>query len=136
MEDQTIEDQLAAELDKLGVTASQEEEKHNTHRFLHDVATAEDTLKLGNLKEEEVGIPTLSVRTLKELQLYSEEIAGEKEWGGYFDKRAEILTSTSLSKDAKLIDLAVIKRSEVANVSKPRRKESKSWFKKKEPGQV
>lgn len=120
-------------LQKLGATTPQQEEKHSTHSFLHAVATEDDTTKVGNLKEEEVGIPKLSQRTLKELELYSREIADDESWGDYFQKRAEILTSTSLSKDAKLLETAIIQRREVANVSKPRQV-NKGWFgKNKQP---
>ena len=127
-------DELTAEdlqmLQKLGATTPQQDEKHSTHSFLHAVATETDTTKVGNLKEEEVGIPKLSQRTLKELELYSRDIAGDEAWADYFKKRAEILTSTSLSKDAKLLETAIVQRREVANVTKER-KLNKGWFKSK-----
>ena len=46
-------------------------------------------------------------------------------------KQSEILTSTSLSKEAKLLELAVVSRREVADVTKKPRKENSSWFKRK-----
>lgn len=133
MVDDLTDEQVLSRLAELGETATVPEEKHNVHAFLHAVATAEDTTKVGFLKEEEVGIPKLSIRTLKELALYSKDIADDESWADYFEKRAEIITSTSLSKDAKLLELAVVHRQEMANVSKPR-KINKSWFKKKQPG--
>jgi len=127
------EDEVMQQLAQLANTTAVAEEKHSTHAFLHAVATAEDTIKVGNLKEEEVGIPKLSERTLKELELYCRDIAGDDDWANYFAKRAEILTSTSLSKDAKLLDLSVINRVQTENITKQPRKENKKWFRKKVP---
>ena len=137
MVEETITDeQVMQQLTQLAETAAVAEDKHNTHAFLHAVATAEDTTKVGYLKEEEVGIPVLSQRTLKELELYSRDIAGDDAWATFFQKKAEILTSTSLSRDAKLLDLSVVSRVESANVTKaPPRKVNKKWFGKKNPEQ-
>lgn len=122
--DSQVMDQLAS----LANTATVETEKHNAHTFLTKVVEEKDTTKLGFLKEEEVGIPKLSMRTLKELALYAKDIGDEEEWANYFNKRAEILTSTSLSKNAKLIDLAITQTRNVANVTPQPRKINKSWF--------
>ncbi len=135
MEEELSEAQIMQRLQDLANTATVAEDKHNTHAFLHAVATADDTTKVGYLKEEEVGIPKLSQRTLKELELYCRDIADDEAWGNYFAKRAEILTSTSLSKDAKLLDLSVINRVQTENVTKPDRKVNKKWFQKKAPEQ-
>lgn len=116
----------------LANAATVPQDKQNTHSFLHAVATEEDTTKVGYLKEEEVGIPKLSQRTLKELALYCSNIANEGEWASYLNARAEILTSTSLSKDAKLLELAVVQRREVADVTKSKPKANKGWFKPKQ----
>ena len=131
VEQNYTEEEVMQQLAQLANTTAVAEEKHSTHAFLHAVATADDTIKVGNLKEEEVGIPKLSVRTLKELELYSTDIADDEGWGDYFRKRAEILTSTSLSKDAKLLDLSVVNRVETANVTKKPRKVNKKWFGRK-----
>ena len=132
MVEDVTDQQVMAQLEALAHTAAVEDEKHNAHKFIHAVATSDDTTKVGNLKEEEVGIPKLSQRTLKELSLYCRDIAGDDDWADYFDKRAEILTSTSLSKDAKLLEMAIIQRREVSNVTPQNRKVNKSWFKRKE----
>jgi len=130
-EEQLTDEQIMQQLANI---AGNQEEKHSTHAFLHSVATAEDTTKVGFLKEEEVGIPRLSERTLKELELYCRDIADDTGWGDYFAKRAEILTSTSLSKDAKLLNLSVVNRVETANMTETPRKVNKRWFQKKTPG--
>jgi len=133
MDENITDAQVMEQLARLANTTAVAEEKHNTHAFLHAVATAEDTTKVGYLKEEEVGIPKLSIRTLKELELYSRDIADNDAWGDYFKKRSEILTSTSLSKDAKLLDLSVVNRIETSNINKTPRKVNKRWFSRKTP---
>lgn len=135
MEEEYNEAETLEALQALANTTGLAKENLNTHTFLNAVATSEDTIKVGNLTAEEVGIPKLSVRTLKELELYSRDIGGDEDWGDFFQKRAEILTSTSLSKEAKLLDLSVVNRVETANTTKQPRKINKSWFKSKEQPQ-
>lgn len=106
------------------------DEKNNVHTFLNKVATAEDTTKLGNLKEEEVGLPKLPQRTYLDLALFCKDVANMEYFYDYFQKKAEILTSSSLSKDAKLISLAVMQRREFSQKSGTGSgmNSKKSWF--------
>ena len=116
--------------------ASQMEEKHNLHKFLTDVVLTKDTTKLGYLKEEEIGLPKIPLRTLKELGLFCDEVADMGYYAEYFKKKAEILTSTSLSKEAKLLELSVVQRRELGDITRRRKgKENKGWFKKKGKGE-
>lgn len=105
-----------------------QDEKHNVHKFLHDVAISDDTTKTGFLTKEELGIPKLPVRTHKELALFCREIANMDYFADYFEKEAEIITSTSLSKDAKLLNLAVISKRQLEDVTKQPKKENRGWF--------
>ena len=116
----------------LGFGAQLPEEKYNVHSFLNKVATSDDTTKTGNLKEEELGIPKISLRTLKELSLISDRIVGNTFFKDYYTAKGEILTATSLSKDAKLISLAVVQKRQIEDLTKIERKENKGWFKPKE----
>ena len=118
-------------LEEAGYGASTQEQPQNTHTFLHNVAITDDTTKLGFLKEEELGLPRLPIRTYKELALFCDKVADMPIFNDYFMEMSEIITSTSLSKDAKLLELAVVTRREVADVTKKPRKENKSWFKSK-----
>jgi len=127
MTDEELSQKLAA---LIGTTPTQEE-KHNVHTFLRDVVLTRDTTRVGYLKEEEIGLPRLPMRTYKELALFCDEVADMGYYADYFNKKAEILTSTSLSKDAKLLELAVVTRREVADVTK-KRKKNKGWFRKKD----
>ena len=107
------------------------EEKHSVHSFLYKVATSEYTTKLGYLNEEELGMPKLPLRTHKELAVFSKEVCGLDIFADYFNKIGEITTSTSLSKNAKLLELAVINRRQLEDVTKkPRTK--RGFFKKRD----
>ena len=130
MEEEEMTQEQAEDYVKSFGVAPIPEEKHGVHAFLHKVATATDTTKLGNLKEEEVGLAKLPLRTYKELSLFCKEIANMPYFSDYFEKKGEILTSTSLSKEALLLKLAVVIRREQSNILKAPR-ENKGWFTKK-----
>lgn len=129
-DDEMTQEQAEDYIKSLGI-APIPEEKHSVHTFLHKVATSDDTTKLGNLKEEEVGLARHPLRTYKELALFCRDVADMDYFADYFDKKAEILTSTSLSKEALLLKLAVVIRREQSNILKVP-KENKGWFKKKQ----
>lgn len=112
--------------------APQQEEKYNVHIFLHRVATADDTTKVGYLKEEEVGVPTHPTRALKGFALIASEIMDNEFVANYFEKRSEIVTATSLSRDGFLVKQATTQTRQIADVTKAKRKPSSSWFKKKD----
>lgn len=107
------------------------EEKHNVHSFLHKVATSDDTTKVGNLTAEEVGMPKLTLRGSKGIALIARSIVSNNIIADYFEAEGEIVTATSLSKDAKLLTLAVVQKRIVEDQTKPK-KENSGWFKKKE----
>jgi len=125
------EEQLAEQISKLVGTTPTAEEKQNVHTFLHNVAIAKDTTKLGYLKDEEIGMPLLPVRTLHELAVFCSNVADMDYFSDYLKAEAEITTSTSLSRNAKLVSLAVLQKKEVSDVTKPV-KSNKGWFQKKE----
>jgi len=110
------------------------EDRLNTHAFLTAVVKSKDTTRIGNLKEEEVGLPKLPLRTYKELSLFCKDVANMDYFSDYFDKKGQILTATSLSKDAKLIDLSVLQRREIKQGVRTASAgaTNKGWFKKKE----
>jgi len=106
------------------------ESRATLHTFFTNVIKSDDTTKTGNLSQDELGMPKLPVRTFKELALFSKEVANDEGWADYFNKMAEIQTSTSLSKEALLMKLSVTSKKELADVT-PQRKVNKGWFKKK-----
>lgn len=117
--------------DYLGFGAPIPEEKHNVHSFLYKVATSDDTTKTGNLTIEELGLPKINLRTHKELALIADKIMDNPFLRDYYAAKGEITTATSLSKDAKLINLAVMQKRQIEDVTKPERKPNSGWFKKK-----
>ena len=108
------------------------EGKANLHSFFTNVIKSDDTTKTGNLDTTELGLPILPVRTYKELDLFCRDIAGQDVFADYFKKMSEIMTSTSLSKDALLLKLAVTIKKEVADTSPEPKKQNRGWFKSKE----
>lgn len=108
------------------------EQKQNVHTFFRDIIKAEDTTKTGNLSQDELGVPNLPIRSIKELELFSKDICSDQSWEDYFRKLSEVHTSTSLSKDGILIKLSVTSKKELADLSPKERKKNKGWFKKKE----
>lgn len=106
------------------------EGKSNLHSFFTNVIKSSDTTKTGNLGLEELGTPNLPVRTLKDLSTFCNDLANMSEFGKYFNKISENITSTSLSKEALLMKLAVTIKKELSDVT-PVKKENKGWYKKK-----
>jgi len=125
------DEELAEKLQLLAGSTPMPDQKYSMYTFLHNVATADDTTKIGNLSQEELGLPQLPLRADKSLALWSGEVIENKFFQQFFEKEAENTTSTSLSKDGKLIGLAVLQRREMADMTKPR-KINKGWFKPKE----
>ncbi len=107
------------------------ESKQTLHSFFTKVILNDDTTRIGNLTPEELGNPSIEIRTMKELELFSNDICDDKEWANYFKKLSEIQTRTSLSKDGFLLRLSVTSKKELADVT-PQKKSNTGWFKKKE----
>lgn len=114
-----------------GYGTSLPEGKPGVHTFLHNVATAKDTTKLGNLEKEEVGLPENTIRALGSLKVFAESVMDNKELADIFAKESEVVTATSLSKGAILLRLAVTQKRQLEDITKAPR-ENKSWFKRKE----
>ena len=112
-------------------SAPMPEEKYNVHTFLHRVATADDTTKVGNLSDAEVGTPKHPTRALKEFALIAGKIINNPFFEDYFSQEAEIVSSTSLSKEGFLVKQATTQTRQIADVTKKRMK-NKGWFQKKE----
>jgi len=125
---QMSDEEMNKQLAHLIGTVPTGDDKHSVHKFLHNVAVSPDTTKLGNLSTEELGQLELTERAYKELGLISQDIIGNEFFKEYFEKEAEIVTSTSLSKEAKLLDLAVVQRREIADKTDKAPTENKGWF--------
>ena len=126
-----ITEEMVDELGKLVGTSPVGEDRDNVHTFLRKVAESKDTTKTGKLKEEELGQLDQTVRSYKELGLISGKIMNNDYFRDYFNDEAEIVTSTSLSKDGFLTSLAVLTRKEIADKTNTTHKKNKGWFGKK-----
>ena len=106
-------------------------QKHNLHTFLNEVLKTKDSTKVANLTDEELGTLKYSVRTLKEFQLISEIIIENPVFAAFFASEAEnVGLAPSLSRNGRLITLAVTQKRTLADETKVR-KPSSSWFKPK-----
>lgn len=130
-EEQLTETEKEQIKEVLGFGAPIPEEKQNVHTFLNKVATADDTTKVGNLTEDELGLPSKTLRTYQEMALIAKNIIGSPEISDYYIAKGEIITATSLSKNAKLINLAVVQKRIVEDETKPTQKKNAGWFKPK-----
>lgn len=129
--DSMNEEDLVNLIRQVSGTTPVPDEKHNAFTFLTNIALADNTTKVGNLKDEELGIPRLPVRSDLSLALWSKEVMNNPFFGKYFAEEAEITTSTSLSRDGFLPKLAVLQKKELADVTK-HKKENKGWFRPKQ----
>ena len=120
------EEQLVEALKNYG--APTPDEKQNIHTFLAKVSTSKDTTKTGYLSDVELGVTPYSERTYKNLALISGELCNDDLWQKYFNQKAEILTATSLSRNAKLLSLAVLQKKELADVTDINKKPNKGQF--------
>lgn len=107
------------------------EDKQSVHTFLHNVATAEITTKIGNLRDDkdmnELGYPDHNVRGSLDMARISDKIMGNDFFKEYFESEAESTLATSLSRDGFLVRQATTQTKQVADVTK-RRKINKGWF--------
>jgi hypothetical protein len=109
------------------------EEKHNQHVFLSKVASSDDTTKTGFLKDEELGFTRFSLRSYKEMELAARNLQLNDTWANYFQKKGEILTATSLSRNGFLTNLAVIQRKQIEDMNLSNNaKPNSGWFQKKD----
>ncbi len=107
------------------------EDRQSVHAFLNNVATADKTTKVGNLRDDkemnELGDPAHNVRGALEMARISERIMNNGFFKEYFEAEAEEVLATSLSRDGFLVRQATTSTKNVADVTK-RRKINKGWF--------
>lgn len=132
-EDEQLSDNEKQEIrDLLGYGSNLPDAKHSVHSFLNSIATADNTLKLGYLKEEELGTLKNTVRGFQHLANFSDKIMNKPELQAYFKDSSEIITASSLSRDGFLVDRAVVQKRELKDTTAKPKKQNSSWFKKKD----
>jgi len=107
------------------------EDRQSVHAFLHNVATADQTTKVGNLRDDkdmnELGSPVHNVRGSLEMARISDKIMDNDFFKEYFQAEAEDTLATSLSRDGFLVRQATSQTKIVADATR-RRKVNKGWF--------
>jgi len=109
--------------------------KHNVHTFLNNIQVTKiisEIKRIGNLKEEELGMPFETVRGDFECALIAEDICEEKFFTDHFNKNARDTILTSLSRNGFFPKLGIVQKRIIEDETKPR-KENKGWFAKKKP---
>lgn len=107
------------------------EDRQSVHAFLHNVATADKTTKVGNLRDDkdmnELGTPVHNVRGSLEMARISDKIMGNNFFKDYFEAEAEDTLATSLSREGFLVRQATTSTKQISDITK-RRKVNKGWF--------
>jgi len=134
-QDMTDEEAIMKIAQAMKDNAPSAEDRQSVHTFLHNVATAEFTTKVGNLRDDkdnnELGFPEHTVRGDFDLARISKLIMNNKFFENYFNSEAEDTLSSSLSREGFLVRQATTSTKQVADITK-RRKENKGWFGKKQ----
>lgn len=102
--------------------------KDNIFKFFREILQLKESWKVGNLKDSEIGLTRLSIRSYLELAQYA-SAEGLDIVSDYFTERAEITASTSMGRKGFLPQLFVtqIKREQKLQ-EQP--KEKTGWFKR------
>jgi hypothetical protein len=104
------------------------EEKQGVFTFFKKVIGMPDTVRTSNLDNDELGMPKLPIRSLKELSLFC-QMNGLYGLASYFHDEGTILTNSALSKDGFLDRLVVTQRKLTEMKTKQfSEKQKKRWF--------
>jgi len=131
-EQEMTDEQALIELEKaikgnVGVS----DDKQSLHQFLHNVATAEVTTKVGNLRDDkdlnELGNPVHHVRASLEMARICDKIIENEYLRDYFLAEAEETLATSLSRNGFLVIQATTQTKKVADITR-RRKINRGMF--------
>lgn len=98
--------------------------------FFLEIIREDDTTKVGNLTEDELGEPLLPVRTLLEIKDDCSLIPSMSTFTEKFKKQAENILATSLSREGFLIKARITQKKEF--LDKPKKKVRRGFFAKKE----
>ena len=123
-----------AEADELREFIRKIGEEKGIDNFFLEVIRNEDSLKLGNLTQEEIGFPELPVRTLVELADDCENIPSMSSFVEDFRKQAQNMIASSLSKEGFLIKARITQKKELLDKDK-RKTRKKGLFGKTEEEQ-
>lgn len=98
--------------------------------FFLEIIRTDDTKKVANLSNEELGMPQIPVRAQLELAKDCDKIPSMSSWAKDLRENAEIILATSLSKEGFLIKARITQKKEF--LDKEKRRVRKGLFGKKE----
>ena len=128
LEEELAKIEAEEQSDSSGTYGSPEPEKKDSNlKLFRDMIHSVDSRKIANLSHAELGGTTLGVRHQLEIALYC-EAEGLDKLAGYFQQKAEIITSTSMSKQGwlgQLIVTQIKKESKIRDSTPPTKK---SWW--------
>lgn len=104
------------------------ERKENIFKFFREILTQEDTTRIGNLSNTELGINKIGVRHYKELSTYA-EAEGLDIVADYLNAKGQIITSTSMSRKGFWPKLFVTQIKKEHKIEP--KEDKKGWFSKK-----
>ena len=107
-------------------------EEKGIDNFFLEIIRNDDSLKIGNLDKDELGLPQLPVRTLIELSEDCALIPSMSSFKTDFETQATNLIATSLSKDGFLIKARITQKKELLDSDKRKSRLKKGLFGKKE----
>jgi len=96
-------------------------EEKGIDNFFLEIIRNDDSLKIGNLTDTELGLPRLPLRTLVELTDDCRIIPSMSAFADDFEKQAQTLIASSLSKEGFLIKARITQKKEL--VDKDKRKQ-------------
>lgn len=112
-------------------------EEKGIDNFFLEIVRAEDTTKIGNITEDELGTPPLPIRTLKELANDCDLIPSMSSFAKSFRTESENILASSLSKEGFLIKARITQKKEFLEKSKKKRRAGLFGFgKKEEPEEI
>jgi len=97
-------------------------EEKGIDNFFLEIIRNDDSLKLGNLTQDEIGLPQLPVRTLVELADDCENIPSMSSFVDDFRKQAQNMIASSLSKEGFLIKARITQKKELLDSDKRKQK--------------
>ena len=97
-------------------------EERGIDNFFLEIIRNDDSLKLGNLTQDEIGLSQLPIRTLIELANDCEDIPSMSSFVKDFRKQAQIMIESSLSKEGFLIKARITQKKELLDTDKRKRK--------------
>ena len=104
----------------------QQEEKGNLFSFFINILKAQDTLKVGNLAEDEIA----RVRRLRTISNYC-DLEGLNFVRDHIHKEAEIILGSSLSRAGFFVERSITSKREVSSEAKSGDKKKKGLFRSK-----